>query len=43
VTDAPEAVELELGLELTAKTGSVIAESSGEAHVKVTLKWTVDA
>ncbi|MGW4942227.1 CU044_2847 family protein [Actinoplanes sp. NPDC004185] len=43
VTDAPEAVELELGLKLTAKTGFVIAESSGEAHVKVTLKWTVGA
>ena len=43
VTDAPEAVELELGLKLTAKTGFVIAESSGEAHVKVILKWTVGA
>ena len=40
---APEAVELELGLKLTAKTGFVIAESSGEAHVKVILKWTVGA
>jgi len=43
VTDAPEAVELELGLKLTAKTGFFIAESSGEAHVKVILKWTVGA
>jgi hypothetical protein len=43
VADAPEAVELELGLKLTAKTGFVIAESSGEAHVKVILKWTVGA
>jgi hypothetical protein len=43
VADAPEAVELELGLKLTAKTGFVIAQSSGEAHVKVILKWTVGA
>jgi hypothetical protein len=38
----PSALELELGLKLTAKTGFVIAESSGEAHVKVTLKWTLE-
>jgi hypothetical protein len=43
VTQPPESVELELGLKLTAKTGFVIAESSGEAHVKVTLRWTVGA
>ncbi|GAA3957376.1 CU044_2847 family protein [Actinoplanes auranticolor] len=43
VADAPEAVELELGLKLTTKTGFVITESSGEAHVKVILKWTVGA
>ena len=28
-------------LKLTAKTGFVIAESTGEAHFKVTLKWTL--
>jgi hypothetical protein len=39
---APDSLELELGLKLTAKTGFVIAESTGEAHVKVTLKWTLD-
>jgi hypothetical protein len=38
---APDSLELELGLKLTAKTGFVIAESTGEAHVKVTLKWTL--
>jgi hypothetical protein len=41
--DGLVAVELELGLKLTAKTGFVIAESSGEAHVKVILTGTVGA
>jgi hypothetical protein len=40
--EPPSAVEIELGLKLTAKTGFVIAESSGEAHFKVTLKWSLD-
>src|SRR5262249_54881460 len=35
----PDAVEVELGLKLTAKAGFVIAESTGEANFKVTLKW----
>ena len=37
----PDAVELELGLKVTAKTGFVVAESSGEANVKVVLKWAL--
>jgi Trypsin-co-occurring domain 1 len=41
-TEPPSAVEVELGLKLTAKTGFVIAESSGEAHFKVTLKWSLE-
>jgi len=36
----PDAIDVELGLKLTAKTGFVIAESSGEANFKVVLKWT---
>jgi hypothetical protein len=35
----PDAIDVELGLKLTAKTGFVIAESTGEANFKVTLKW----
>ena len=35
----PDTIEVELGLKLTAKTGFVIAESSGEANFKVTLTW----
>ncbi|MFD1365070.1 CU044_2847 family protein [Actinoplanes sichuanensis] len=37
----PEAVDVELGLKLTAKAGFVIAESSGAAHFKVVLRWTL--
>lgn len=40
--EPPTSVDVELGLKLTAKTGFVIAESSGEAHFKVTLKWSLD-
>ena len=36
----PDAIDVELGLKLTAKTGFVIAESSGEANFKVVLRWT---
>ena len=36
----PDAIDVELGLKLTAKTGFVIAESSGEANFKVTLRWS---
>jgi len=38
-TTPPDAIDVELGLKLTAKTGFVIAESSGEANFKVTLHW----
>jgi hypothetical protein len=38
----PDAIDVELGLKLTAKTGFVIAESSGEANFKVILKWTLE-
>ncbi|MFD1372063.1 CU044_2847 family protein [Actinoplanes sichuanensis] len=35
----PAEVEVELGLKVTAKTGFVIAESAGEAHFKVIMRW----
>ena len=40
--EAPSEVSVELGLKLTAKTGFVVAETTGEAQFKVTLKWTLD-
>ncbi|MFG1605966.1 CU044_2847 family protein [Actinoplanes sp. NPDC049265] len=36
----PDGIDVELGLKLTARTGFVIAESSGEANFKVTLRWS---
>jgi hypothetical protein len=43
VAAPPDAIEVELGLKLTAKTGFVVAESTGEANFKVVLKWTRSA
>lgn len=40
--EPPDAVEVELGLKLTAKTGFVVAESSGEAQFKVTFRWGIE-
>jgi hypothetical protein len=40
-TAPPDAIDIELGLKLTAKTGFVIAGSSGEANFKVVLKWSM--
>ena len=37
--EPPDGIDVELGLKLTAKTGFVVAESSGEAQFKVTLHW----
>ena len=36
----PESVELELGVKLNARAGIVLASSSAEGHVKITLKWS---
>jgi NTP-dependent ternary system trypsin peptidase co-occuring protein len=43
VPEPPDSIDVELGLKLTAKTGFVIAESSGEATFKITLKWALGA
>jgi len=37
--EPPDKVGVEFGLKLTAKTGVVIAESTSEAHITVTLEW----
>ncbi|HEX2313263.1 MAG TPA: CU044_2847 family protein [Thermomonospora sp.] len=37
--EPPDVVAVEFGLKLTAKTGVVIAESTGEAHLKVVAQW----
>jgi hypothetical protein len=35
----PDVVSVEFGLDLTAKAGVVVAESTATAHVKVTVEW----
>lgn len=40
--EAPDSVEIELGLKLTAQTNFVVAGSTGEANFKVTLKWNLE-
>lgn len=37
---SPDSVELELGVKLNAKAGIVLASSSAEGNVKITLKWS---
>lgn len=35
----PDVIAVEFGLKLSAKSGVVVAESSGEAHLTVTAQW----
>jgi Trypsin-co-occurring domain 1 len=37
---APEVVEIEFGIALTAEAGAVIARTQGEVHFRVTLTWS---
>lgn len=41
--DAPDEVELEFGVLLTAEAGAVIAKTGVEGHLKVTMTWKRDA
>jgi hypothetical protein len=36
----PEEVTVAFGVRLTVKAGAIIAESQGEAHFEVSLRWT---
>ncbi|MET9905098.1 CU044_2847 family protein [Streptomyces sp. NPDC006446] len=35
----PDSVQVQFGVKLSAKTGVIVAESNGEAHLAVTLQW----
>ncbi|MDX2591977.1 CU044_2847 family protein [Streptomyces sp. WI03-4A] len=35
----PDLVQVQFGVKLSAKTGVIVAESNGEAHLAVTLQW----
>jgi hypothetical protein len=36
---APDKLELEFGVKLTAEAGAIIAKTSGEAHFTVSMSW----
>lgn len=36
---APDVVSLEFGLKMSATAGVVVAQSTGEAHVKLLIEW----
>jgi hypothetical protein len=40
---APDSVEVEFGIKLSAAAGVVIAQTGAEAHLKVKLTWTKPA
>lgn len=39
----PDRASIEFGISLTAKTGVVIAESTGQSHFKIMLEWQSQA
>jgi hypothetical protein len=39
LADAPDEIEVEFGIKLSAEAGAFIAAASAEANYKVTLKW----
>ncbi len=40
IANAPDEVEVELGLKFTASAGIILTSLDSEAHFKVSLKWT---
>jgi hypothetical protein len=40
VADAPDQIEVEFGVQLSADAGAIVAKVSGEANFKVVLRWT---
>jgi hypothetical protein len=39
IANAPNEVEVELGLKFTAKAGIILTSLDSEAHFKISLKW----
>jgi hypothetical protein len=39
ISNAPQEVEVELGLKFTAKAGIILTSLDSEAHLRVSLKW----
>jgi Trypsin-co-occurring domain 1 len=39
LTDAPEEIEIEFGIQLSAELGVIVAHTAGEANFRVSLRW----
>lgn len=39
LSNAPEEIEMEFGIKLSAKLGAILASADGETNYKVTIKW----
>lgn len=37
--ETPDVISMEFGVMLSAKAGCVVAESTGQAHVKIAVEW----
>jgi Trypsin-co-occurring domain 1 len=42
LADAPEEIEIEFGIQLSAELGVIVAHTAGEANFRVTLRWKRD-
>ena len=43
LTDAPEEIEVEFGIQLSAELGAFVAKASGDANFRVSLRWKRDS
>ena len=39
LSDRPEEIEIEFGIQLTAEIGAIVAHTAAEANFRVTLRW----
>jgi hypothetical protein len=40
LSDAPEEIEVEFGIQLSAEVGAFVARAAGEANFRVALRWS---
>jgi hypothetical protein len=43
LSDAPEEVEVEFGIQLSAEVGAFVAKAAGEANFRVAMRWKRDS
>jgi hypothetical protein len=43
LADAPEEIEVEFGITLSAEVGAFVAKASGDANFRVSLRWKRDS